>query len=550
MRYAALALSLIGSFVFGATMAWEGWAWGGLAWGGWIFGALFIICAGLSILGILDIVQKQHSLKRNYPILANLRFMLEKIRPEIRQYFLESDVDGRPYNRSQRAIVYQRAKHQLASRPFGTLQDVYQPEFEWLSHSIVPQHVKDRDFRVEVGGPQCGKPYSLSLLNISAMSFGALSGNAITALNKGAKMGGFAHDTGEGSISPYHRKFGGDIIWELGSGYFGCRTKDGGFDPALFAERAGLDQVKMIEIKLSQGAKPGHGGILPGAKVTAEIAATRGVPIGRDCVSPSRHAAFSTPIEMMEFIARLRELAQGKPIGFKLCIGHPHEFMAICKAMNETGIYADFIVIDGAEGGTGAAPLEFVDHIGTPLREGLTFARNCLIGAGLRDKIKIGASGRIITAFDMARTLALGADWCNIARGFMFSLGCVQALSCHTGHCPSGVATQDPIRQKALDVPLKAERARHFHAATLEALAELTGAAGLHHPRDFRPEHIMRRISETEVRSFAGIYPILQPYSLLEGTANPFYADPWACADAATFAVKPHAVQGAGRAAA
>lgn len=545
MRYAALALSLIGTIFFGAMTAWAGWVWDG-----WVFLAFFLICAGLASLGVGDIVQRQHSLRRNYPILANLRFMLEKIRPEIRQYFLESDVDGRPYNRSQRAIVYQRAKDQLASRPFGTLKDVYQREFEWLSHSIVPQHIDDKDFRVEVGGPQCTRPYSLSLLNISALSFGALSGNAIAALNKGAQMGSFAQDTGEGSISPYHRKFGGDLIWELGSGYFGCRTKDGGFDPALFAEQAAIEQVKMIEIKLSQGAKPGHGGILPGAKVTAEIAATRGVPQGRDCISPSRHPAFSTPTEMMQFIANLRELANGKPIGFKLCIGHPHEFMAICKAMVETGIYADFIVIDGAEGGTGAAPLEFVDHIGTPLRDGLTFARNCLIGAGLRDKIKIGASGRIITAFDMARTLALGADWCNIGRGFMFSLGCVQALSCHTGHCPSGIATQDPIRQRALDVPLKAERVRRFHAATLAALAELTGAAGLNHPGDFRAGHIMRRISETEVRSFAEIYPALQPYDLLDNSANRFYAESWASANAASFDIKRHPTQIAGRVAA
>jgi glutamate synthase domain-containing protein 2 len=540
MRYAALALSLIGTLVFGAAMA----------WGGWLVAALFVICAGLSFLGISDVLQKQHSLKRNYPILANLRFALEKVRPEIRQYFLESDVDGRPFNRNKRAIVYQRAKHQLASRPFGTLQDVYQPEFEWLTHSIVPQHVEDQDFRIEVGGPQCSQPYSLSLLNVSAMSFGALSANAIMALNKGAKMGGFAHDTGEGAISPYHRKYGGDIIWEIGSGYFGCRNDDGTFSQELFAERAGFEQVKMIEIKLSQGAKPGHGGILPAAKVTAEIAATRGVPEGRDCVSPSRHSAFSTPIEMVQFIAKLRELAKGKPVGFKLCIGHPHEFMAICKAMVETGIYADFIVIDGAEGGTGAAPLEFLDHIGTPLREGLTYARNCLIGAGLRDKIKLGASGRIVTAFDMARTLALGADWCNVARGFMFSLGCVQALSCHTGHCPSGVATQDPIRQKALDVPLKSERVRRFHAATLEALAELTGAAGLHHPREFRAEHIMRRVSETELRSFAEIYPTIAPHSLIEGTAHPLYTEFWACADASTFAFRPHAVPGIGRVAA
>jgi glutamate synthase domain-containing protein 2 len=535
MRYAALALSLLGILVFGALLAWTG---------NIVAAILFVVALGFSALGILDITQKQHSLKRNYPILANLRFLLEKIRPEIRQYFLESDVDGRPYNRNNRAIVYQRAKQQLSSRPFGTLQDIYEPDFEWLTHSIVPQHIEDQDFRVEVGGPQCTKPYALSLLNISAMSFGALSANAIMALNKGAKLGGFAHDTGEGSISPYHRKFGGDIIWEVGSGYFGCRTKDGRFDEGRFAEQAGADQVKMIEIKLSQGAKPGHGGILPAAKVTEEIAETRGVAMGRDCVSPSRHSAFSTPIEMMEFIAKLRDLSQGKPVGFKLCIGHPHEFLAICKAMLETEILPDFIVIDGAEGGTGAAPLEFIDHIGTPLREGLTFARNCLIGIGLRDKVRIGASGRIITAFDMARTLALGADWCNVARGFMFSLGCVQALSCHNGHCPSGVATQDPIRQKAIDVPLKAERVRRFHAATLEALAELTGAAGLRHPCEFRPEHIVRRVSETEVRSFVDIYPRLQPRSLLEGTANAVYTEFWQCADAATFAFKPHAVHG------
>jgi glutamate synthase domain-containing protein 2 len=540
MRYAAFFLSLVGALVFGAAMIWESW----------IFGAPFIICVGLSLLGIFDLLQKHHSIKRNYPILANLRFLLEKIRPEIRQYFLESDVDGRPYSRNQRAIVYQRAKHQLASRPFGTLQNVYQPEFEWLTHSIVPQDIVDQDFRVEVGGPQCHKPYSLSLLNISAMSFGALSGNAIMALNKGAKSGGFAHDTGEGSISPYHRKYGGDIIWEIGSGYFGCRAKDGSFDPGRFAEQATQDQVKMIEIKLSQGAKPGHGGILPAAKVTAEIAATRGVSIGRDCISPSGHSAFSTPIELMEFVARLRELAQGKPVGFKLCIGHPHEFMAICKAMTETTILPDFIVIDGAEGGTGAAPLEFIDHIGTPLREGLTFARNCLIGTGLRDKIKIGASGGIITAFDMVRTLALGADWCNVARGFMFSLGCIQAMSCHTGHCPSGVATQDPIRQKALDVSLKSERVKLFHAATLKALAELTGATGLNHPGQFRPGHIMRRVSEMEVRSFAEIYPAISPYSLIEGTAGPIYTDHWASADAASFALKPQALTETARAAA
>jgi len=529
MRYAAFALSLVGTLVFGLLAI----------SGGWIFFGLLLLCAGFTALGLSDLLQKQHSIKRNYPILANLRFLLEKVRPEIRQYFLESDVDGRPYNRNERAIVYQRAKHQVASRPFGTLRDVYQPEAEWLTHSVMPEHIEDPNFRVIVEGPQCTQPYSLSLLNISAMSFGALSGNAIMALNKGAKIGGFAHDTGEGGISPYHRKHGGDIIWEIGSGYFGCRDEHGGFDPIRFAEQAACTQVKMIEIKLSQGAKPGHGGILPAAKVTDEIAATRGVDVGVDCVSPSHHSAFSTPIELLEFVARLRELAKGKPVGFKLCIGHPHEFMAICKAMTVTGILPDFIVIDGAEGGTGAAPLEFVDHIGTPLREGLTFARNCLIGTGLRDKIKIGVSGRIITAFDMARLLALGADWCNVARGFMFSLGCIQALSCHTDRCPSGVATQNQIRQKALDVSLKSERVRLFHAETLRALAELTAAAGLAHPGQFRPEHIMRRISGIEVRNFADIYPMIQLHSLIDGNANSTYMDCWASAEAESFVFKP-----------
>lgn len=541
MRYAAFALSLMGSLIF-ALAAW--------VWSSAILAVLFGICVGFAILGFLDMRQREHSLKRNYPILANLRFMLEKIRPEIRQYFLESDIDGKPYNRNKRAIVYQRAKRQLASRPFGTLQDVYEKDHEWLVHSILPHEVGHGDFRVMIGGPDCAQPYDASLLNISAMSFGALSANAIMALNKGAQMGGFAHDTGEGSISPYHLRHGGDLIWEIGSGYFGCRDRSGAFDPALFAERASLDQVKMIEIKLSQGAKPGHGGILPAAKVTEEIAATRGIEAGKDCISPARHPAFATPREMMVFIERLRALSRGKPVGFKLCIGHPHEFMALCKAMLETGITPDFIVIDGAEGGTGAAPLEFVDHIGTPLREGLTFARNCLIGAGLRDRIKIGASGRIITAFDMARTMALGADWCNVGRGFMFSLGCVQALACHTGNCPSGVATQDKIRQKAIDVDIKAERVKRFHAATLEALAEITGAAGLTHPCEYRAAHIMRRISATEVRSFAEIYPTLDPLCLLGAAAPMPYAEHWAMADAESFAPKAFGAGSAARAAA
>ncbi len=475
-------------------------------------------------------------MRRNYPILANIRFGLEKIRPEIRQYFLESDTDGTPFNRSKRAVAYQRAKGQLDKRPFGTQQDVYGSNFEWINHSISPHPGIGHDFRVRVGGGQCRQPYRASLLNISAMSFGSLSANAIRALNKGAKLGGFAHDTGEGSISRHHVEFGGDLIWELGSGYFGCRKDDGSFCEDRFSAQARSPQVKMIEIKLSQGAKPGHGGVLPGPKVTPEIAEARGVPVGVDCISPARHSAFNTPVEMMHFIARLRELADGKPVGFKLCIGHPWEFMAICKAMVETRICPDFIVIDGSEGGTGAAPLEFVDHIGTPLREGLVLAHNCLVGVGLRHEIRLGASGRIVTGFDMARVLALGADWCNVARGFMFALGCVQAQSCHTDRCPTGVATQDPWRQRGIVIEDKAVRVRQFHDSTLAALADLVRAAGLADPGELRRTHILRRVSSTEVKSFAELYPSLENRGLLAGMPDARYAEQWALADAGSFA--------------
>ncbi|PWT90920.1 MAG: FMN-binding glutamate synthase family protein [Proteobacteria bacterium] len=501
---------------------------------------LFYVLAGgcvlLGAIGVWDMTQTRHALRRNYPILANLRFGLEKIRPEIRQYFLESDTDGVPFNRSKRAVVYQRAKGQLDKRPFGTQQDVYGSNFEWINHSISPHPGTGHDFRVKVGGSACTRPYDLSLLNVSAMSFGALSANAIRALNKGAKLGGFAHDTGEGSISRYHREFGGDLIWELGSGYFGCRNDDGSFNPERFAAQAQSPQVKMIEIKLSQGAKPGHGGVLPAPKVTPEIAEARGVPLGVDCISPARHSAFGTPIEMMHFIARLRELSAGKPVGFKLCIGHPWEFMAICKAMLETTILPDFVVVDGSEGGTGAAPLEFVDHIGTPLREGLIFAHNCLVGVGLREQIRLGASGRIITGFDMARVLALGADWCNAARGFMFALGCVQAQACHTDHCPSGVATQNPWRQRGIVVGDKAVRVRQFHDSTLAAVADLVRAAGLSEPKELRPTHVLRRVSATEVKSFAELYTFLEHRELLIGTRYPRYAEQWAQASAGSFA--------------
>jgi glutamate synthase domain-containing protein 2 len=526
LRYVPLLFCAMGVVIFPLVSApLGGWAW-----------VLFALALCLTLLGLRDIFQTRQSLRRNYPILANIRYLLEEIRPEIRQYFLESETDGVPFNRNKRAIVYQRAKMAPDKRPFGTQQDVYDDGYEWLTHSVEPLHPTTHDFRISIGGKDCQKPHDLSVLNISAMSFGSLSANAILALNKGAKLGGFAHDTGEGGVSVYHRQNGGDLIWEIGSGYFGCRDETGGFSAEAFAKTAQDPQIKMIEIKLSQGAKPGHGGVLPGAKVTAEIAAARGVPIGQDCISPANHPAFSTPVELLHFIRQLREGSGGKPVGFKLCIGNPWEFMAICKAMIETGIQPDFIVIDGKEGGTGAAPLEFTDHVGTPLREGLVFAHNCLVGAGLRDHIRIGASARIITAFDMARCFALGADWCNAARGFMFALGCIQSLSCHTDKCPTGVATQDSLRQKALHVPDKAERVYRFHLATLKALSEMLGAAGLDHPTKLTPDRIMRRLSKSEARSFTEVYPLLEPGALLSGLADPFYARHWAMAQSGSFA--------------
>jgi len=498
--------------------------------------AIFLLGAGFTLIGLHDLFQTRHAVLRNYPIAAHLRFILESIRPEMRQYFFEDEKHGMPFGRDKRAIIYQRAKMQLDKRPFGTTYDVYADGFEWMSHSLAPKPLAPSDFRVRVGGPDCVHPYAASVFNISAMSFGALSPNAIPALNEGARKGGFAHDTGEGGFSPYHRSGGGDIIWELGSGYFGARNADGTFSPERFAETAAHEQIKMIELKLSQGAKPGHGGVLPGAKVTQEIAQTRGVPVGQDCISPSKHPAFSTPIEMIQFIGELRRLSGGKPTGFKLCVGHEWEFLAVCKAMVKTGIYPDFIVVDGAEGGTGAAPLEFLDHLGKPLREGLSFVHNALIGIGARERIRIGASGKIATAFDIARAFALGADWCNSARGFMFAIGCIQSQSCHTDQCPTGVATQDPFRQRALVVPDKAQRVANFHHATLEALAELTAAAGLDHPSGFKAQFISRRISPSEVVTFADLYPNLRKGELLTGTKDVRFAHAWDMADEESFA--------------
>jgi glutamate synthase domain-containing protein 2 len=498
-------------------------------------GVALAVFAALSLLGLRDLTQTRHAILRNYPISAQLRFLLEEVRPEIRQYFFESEKDGLPFPRDRRAVVYQRAKMALDKRPFGTQFNVYEAGYEWLQHSVAPRPVAAEPFRVHVGGPDCARPYSISVLNISAMSFGSLSANAIRALNAGAKKGGFAHDTGEGGFSPYHRENGGDIIWEIGSGYFGCRDPDGSFNPRKFAEVAASDQIKMIEIKLSQGAKPGHGGVLPGAKVTAEISAIRGVPQGADCLSPACHSAFATPVEMMGFIAELRRLSGGKPVGFKLCLGHAWEFLAICKAMLATQTYPDFIVVDGKEGGTGAAPLEFLDHLGMPMREGLVFVHNALVGIGARGRIRLAAAGKITNAFDMARAMALGADWCNSARGFMFSLGCIQSLSCHTDRCPTGVATQDLSRSRALVVTDKSERVYNFHRATLHALAELTAAAGLDHPNEFHPVHFWRRINEREVMTFADIYPSVQPGELVAGARDENLRKAWTMASAESF---------------
>lgn len=524
---------------FGAVIALAVASLIGLVWSAWFLIPLAAFAA-LTAVGVYDVTQRGHAILRNYPVIGHMRFIFEGIRPEIRQYLIESDQDEEPFSRDERSLIYQRAKGVEDKRPFGTRARVYDAGYQWITHSIVPKHIADHDFRVTIGGPDCLLPYDASLYNISAMSFGALSGNAILAMNKGAKMGGFAHDTGEGGISRYHRGGGGDLIYQIGSGYFGCRTPEGRFDPEKFGEQAADPQVKLIELKLSQGAKPGHGGMLPASKISPEIAEARGVPMGQDCISPASHPEFSTPRELLDFIARLRELSGGKPVGFKLCIGHRREFMCIVKAMLETGITPDFMVIDGKEGGTGAAPLEFANHIGMPLVEGLTFAHNTLRGAGLRDRIRIGASGKVVTAFDLAKVLVLGADWANSARGFMFSVGCIQAQACHTNECPVGVATQDKLRQRAINVPDKAERVFRFHQNTLKALAEMTGAAGLSHPGDFLPHHLMMREKDREMVTGAEVYPYLPEGFLIDGQGDDFgYSMRWQRASADSFDAVP-----------
>jgi len=506
IRYSAWLLSGVGLLLSAFALV----AFGvGLLW--------FLLFGLLVAVGARDVLQARHSVLRNYPVIGHLRFLLEFIRPEMRQYFIEGDNEAAPFSRQQRSLVYQRAKGDPDKRPFGTQMDVGALGYEWINHSLAPTELPTHDFRVMIGANRA-QPYSASVFNISAMSFGALSANAILALNAGARRGGFAHDTGEGSISRHHRENGGDLIWEIGSGYFGCRHEDGSFDEERFAENARQPQVKMIELKLSQGAKPGHGGVLPGPKVTPEIAEARGVATWVDCISPARHSAFSTPVEMMQFIERLRTLSGGKPTGFKLCIGHPWEWFALAKAMLVTGITPDFIVVDGAEGGTGAAPLEFTDHVGAPLQEGLLLVHNTLVGLNLRDQVRLGCAGKVVSAFDIARMMALGADWCNAARGFMFALGCIQAQACHTGNCPTGVSTQDPHRQRALVVPTKADRVYSYHQNTLHALKELVQAAGLTHPGEITASHIVRRNADHEVKLLANLLPFLKPGVLLDGS--------------------------------
>lgn len=471
------------------------------------------------ILGMIDMLQKKHAIMRNYPVLGRFRYLMEDLRPKVYQYFVESDTDGRPINRVDRSTIYQRAKRELDTQPFGTQFDVYAEGYEWLAHSVNPTdfHQLNKDPRVTFGQGNCLQPYSASILNISAMSYGSLSANAVEALNAGARIGNFAHNTGEGGLSPYHLKHGGDIIWQIGTGYFGCRDEAGNFSSDLFAENSKHPQVKMIEIKLSQGAKPGHGGILPAKKNTPEIAAIRHVKPYTTVYSPTFHTAFNSPRGLIQFVQHLKILSGGKPVGFKLCIGRRSDFYAICKAIIETGIYPDFITIDGGEGGTGAAPPEFSNSIGMPFMDGLAFTHDALTGFGIRDKTKIIASGKILTGYHIIRAIALGADTCNSARAMMLALGCIQALLCNTNRCPTGVTTQDKYKMAGLVVEDKKQRVANYHQDTVESCVEMTAAMGLTEPHQVNRSHIYRRILMNMVKPFEEIYPYTLPNSLLNG---------------------------------
>ncbi|MEZ5383532.1 MAG: glutamate synthase-related protein [Microthrixaceae bacterium] len=517
----------IGAVVGGATTLalaiWVHWAW-------WIVAAPLL---GLVVLAIFDFFQREHSVWRSYPILGHGRWLMEAVRPELQQYFIERDTDGLPFDRDTRSLVYERAKDTREDEPFGTQLDIYAEGHEYVEHSLAPLPPLD-DLRVRVGGPDCTRPYDMSLFNISAMSFGSLSGNAISALSRGAAAGRFLHDTGEGGLTRYHLDGGADLSWEIGSGYYGCRTATGSFDPEQFAAKAAHPQVVASCIKLSQGAKPGRGGVMPAAKVTDEIAEIRGVPVGVKCESPAAHTAFSTPLGLVEFVAQLRELSDGKPVGFKLCVGRRREFLAICQAMLATGVTPDFIVVDGAEGGTGAAPLEFEDHVGTPLTEGLIFVHNALVGCGLRDRIKIGCSGKVATGFSIVARLAQGADFTYSARGMMFAVGCIQAMRCHNNTCPVGVATQDPARTRALVVGDKADRVAKFHANTVASALSLLAAMGLDGTERLGPHLLRRRVSPETTKTYDDLYHYLEPDQLLS-LPPADWVDDWEAADPATF---------------
>lgn len=524
MKHVLIVGAVLANLVIAATAFW----WPPVLW-------FYLFVGPTSAIMIWDLVQGRHTILRNYPVIGHVRYMVEDFRHQFRQYLIESDKDGLPFTHAQRSIVYQRAKEESDVLPFGTLQDVYAPGYEWIEHSADPTERMDEAPRVRIGNEQCDHPYCASLLNISAMSFGSLSSHAVLALNKGARLGGFYHDTGEGGISRYHREHGGDLVFEIGTGYFGCRDKDGNFDPDLFRDKARLDQVKMTELKLSQGAKPGGGGVLPGGKVTKEIAEARGVEQGQTLVSPPSHSTFSTPVEMMQFLQQMRELSGGKPVGFKLCVGKETQLMAIMKAMLETGIVPDFITVDGGEGGTGAAQPELSDSVGMPLTDGLVTVRNALEGAGLRDEVRIIASGKIIHGFDIVTRIAQGADLCNSARGMMFALGCIQARRCHTNRCPTGITTHERWRVSGLDVEDKALRVANYHEHTIGHFLTVLSACGLSSPDGLCPELLNRRMTQHEVRNFADLFPQLPPGSLPEGAAPEFYQRTWDAADAHRF---------------
>jgi len=497
----------------------------------------FILVGPLVYMGVKDMRQKSQSLKRNFPLFGRLRYVFEDLRPKIQQYFVESDTSGTPISRVDRSVIYQRAKRQIDTTPFGTQMDVYAEGYEWMSHSMAPYdvHKINHNPRVKVGGKDCKQPYEASMLNVSAMSFGSLSANAIEALNAGAKIGGFAHNTGEGGLSPYHLKHGGDIIWQIGTGYFGARTEDGKFSDDAFRKNALLPQVKMIEIKLSQGAKPGHGGILPAPKNTPEIAAIRLVKPYTTVYSPTFHSAFSNPKELILFVKRLRELSDGKPVGFKLCIGKKSEFIGLCKAMILLDTYPDFITIDGGEGGTGAAPPEFSNFVGMPFLDAIAFADSTLTGFDIRHHIKLIGSGKIISGFHIFRARVLGADLCNSARAMMMAIGCIQALECNKNTCPAGVATQDKGLMNGLVVEDKKTRVANFQKNTVDSFVELLAASGLDSPDKLDRSYINRRVFMNLVRSFEEIYPPLKKGSLLNGSIPEAYQRDFEVASAEVF---------------